>query len=47
MELPEGAYMKLSPEDEYMHPPGEAEYCNESMYFKAYDAEGKSNGIES
>ncbi|MBV1931725.1 MAG: hypothetical protein KUG71_08400 [Porticoccaceae bacterium] len=44
MELPEGAYMKLSPEDEYMHPLGEAENFNESMYFNVYDPDGKVGG---
>ncbi len=44
MELPEGAYMKLNPEDEYMHPLGAEENFNESMYFNVYDAEGQVGG---
>lgn len=44
MELPEGAYMKLSPEDEYMHPLGPEENYNESMYFNVYDPKGKVGG---
>ncbi len=44
MKLPEGAYMKLSPEDEYMHPLGAEENFNESMYFNVYDAKGMIGG---
>lgn len=44
MKLPEGAYLKLNPEDEYMHPLGSEENFNESMYFNIYDPRGKVGG---
>ena len=44
MELPEGAYLKLDPQDEYMHPLGPEENYNESMYFNVYDPKGQVGG---
>ena len=35
--LPEGIEYRLTPEDEYPHPPGDAENYNESMYLNAFD----------
>lgn len=44
MQLPAGAYLKLDPSDEFMHPLGDAENFNESMYFNIYDAAGRVGG---
>ena len=40
----EGIRLRLEPEDEYTHAPGEAENYNESMYFNAFDHARKLGG---
>ncbi|MGK2915932.1 MAG: DUF7064 domain-containing protein [Porticoccaceae bacterium] len=44
MQLPDGAYMKLSPADEYPHAAGTAGNFNESMYFNIYDPGAQVGG---
>ncbi len=41
---PEGYRLKLEPEDEFTHAPGDAENYNESMYFNVFDARRKTGG---
>jgi hypothetical protein len=40
----DGYKVRLAPEDEYTHPPGDAENYNESMYFNMFDARQKAGG---